>query len=391
MRKVWDWVVVGAGPHGCHLAAQLLESGVDRERLLLLDRHGEPLHLWNRRTARLGLDYLRSSGVHQIGVDPWSLHQFGAQHYGAPENWSARPYLRPRYSVFQEHCASILENYQLKQLFIQAEVEQIRSDGDTYEIVAGSKRWSAEKVVLALGGTPPAWPDWATQTEATHHLLDEDFPTKLASPLVVVGAGMTGVQFALSQADQAAVTVVTRSPLEIEEFDADPCWIGPKCLNQDFYRGDYQQRRNRIDEARRPGTVNRQVYDQFQKALGQGQLRLLESEVVGGSGRHLEFSDGSTLEFGSLVLATGFQPGLPGGPFTERLIRQLELPTTPCGFPVLTQDLEWRPGLFVTGGLAELELGPTSRNLAGARAAGKRIIAWMAANEGRRCQLQGQE
>jgi hypothetical protein len=35
--------------------------------------------------------------------------------------------------------------------------------------------------------------------------------------------------------------------------------------------------------------------------------------------------------------------------------------------------LQWGPGLFVMGPLAELELGPTARNITGARAGAARI------------------
>jgi hypothetical protein len=36
--------------------------------------------------------------------------------------------------------------------------------------------------------------------------------------------------------------------------------------------------------------------------------------------------------------------------------------------------LQWGPGLYVTGALAELEMGPISRNISGARQAAERIV-----------------
>jgi hypothetical protein len=41
---------------------------------------------------------------------------------------------------------------------------------------------------------------------------------------------------------------------------------------------------------------------------------------------------------------------------------------------VLAPTLEWAPGLYVTGQLAELELGPTARNIGGARLAAERLV-----------------
>lgn len=38
------------------------------------------------------------------------------------------------------------------------------------------------------------------------------------------------------------------------------------------------------------------------------------------------------------------------------------------------QSLEWCPHLYVTGPLAELEIGPIARNISGARQAAERIV-----------------
>jgi hypothetical protein len=37
------------------------------------------------------------------------------------------------------------------------------------------------------------------------------------------------------------------------------------------------------------------------------------------------------------------------------------------------QSLRWHPGIYVTGALAELEIGPTAMNIIGARLAAERI------------------
>lgn len=41
---------------------------------------------------------------------------------------------------------------------------------------------------------------------------------------------------------------------------------------------------------------------------------------------------------------------------------------------VSPRPLRWHPRLFVTGPLAELEIGPASRDIAGARMAARRVI-----------------
>ena len=51
------------------------------------------------------------------------------------------------------------------------------------------------------------------------------------------------------------------------------------------------------------------------------------------------------------------------------------LPCARCGYPIVDPSLRWHPGVYVSGPLAELELGPVARNIAGARRAGDRIVA----------------
>ena len=75
-----------------------------------------------------------------------------------------------------------------------------------------------------------------------------------------------------------------------------------------------------------------------------------------------------------VLLATGFESARPGGPMIDHLVRSESLPCAGCGYPIVDACLRWHPRIFVTGPLAELELGPVSRNIAGARRAGDRIV-----------------
>jgi len=62
-------------------------------------------------------------------------------------------------------------------------------------------------------------------------------------------------------------------------------------------------------------------------------------------------------------------------PWLDQAIAKHELPLAPCGYPLVAPLLAWAPGLYVTGGLAELELGPVARNISGTRHAGERLAA----------------
>jgi hypothetical protein len=84
---------------------------------------------------------------------------------------------------------------------------------------------------------------------------------------------------------------------------------------------------------------------------------------------------GLQLRAGHVLLATGFAQQRPGGSWLDRAITDYNLPLAPCGYPLVAPSLDWAPGLFVTGALAELELGPVARNIVGARHAGERLAS----------------
>jgi hypothetical protein len=77
----------------------------------------------------------------------------------------------------------------------------------------------------------------------------------------------------------------------------------------------------------------------------------------------------------NILLATGFIPTPPGLNWLGKLIKDLDLPCAQCGYPIISKTLEWHPQLYVTGPLAELEVGPIARNISGARHAAEKIVS----------------
>jgi hypothetical protein len=80
------------------------------------------------------------------------------------------------------------------------------------------------------------------------------------------------------------------------------------------------------------------------------------------------------LEADQVILATGFTPRRPGGAMIDRLVREFDLKCNPCGYPLLGDDLRWAENIYVTGPLAELQVGPCARNIVGARNAGRILL-----------------
>ena len=93
-----------------------------------------------------------------------------------------------------------------------------------------------------------------------------------------------------------------------------------------------------------------------------------------GSTLTLQLTNETRLAVNRVLLATGFDGHRPGGALVDGLVESAALPCANCGYPVVDEGLRWHPRVYVSGPLAELELGPTSRNIAGARRAAGRLV-----------------
>ena len=152
-----------------------------------------------------------------------------------------------------------------------------------------------------------------------------------------------------------------------------------------------KERRQIIAEERIPGTLTPAVYRgdhglkyAIQKGeIGWHQAYVVEKEnVPNRNGKEddqmmiLKLSCGESIQVDSVLLATGFDKTLPGGKMIQNLINDnSELNVSAfCGYPIVSEHLRWSDRVFVAGALAELELGPSARNIAGARLAAERIV-----------------
>lgn len=75
-----------------------------------------------------------------------------------------------------------------------------------------------------------------------------------------------------------------------------------------------------------------------------------------------------------VFLATGFVQTLPEKQWLTPLIHEHKLHCSEYGCPIVSHSLQWGPNLYVTGALAELEVGPIARNISGARQAAQLIV-----------------
>lgn len=386
-----DWLILGGGLQGAHLAISLLVGkNIARDRIRILDADPEPFGAWRRSTRAVGMRYLRSASVHHIDLDAFSLRRFAAKEMkrsGTPIAPFAAPYDRPSLELFDRHCDHAFEQHRLAEIRDLGVATDLILCEDRVRVVADRGEIEALRVVLALGaGARLRWPEWARDLRdrggPIDHVYAESFErSRLTSQrsIAVVGAASSASQLALAlmRAEVPEIYFIPRRDLHVSTFEVDPGWIGPKLMRGFAAKADLGDRRRAIQQAREPATLPIDVERELKAAIQHRRIMRVTGEVsqasFDGSRVTLTLPE-TTLTVDRVVLATGYDCASPADSWLAEFARRHDLATGPCGFPQLDQDLAWSRRVHVMGALAELELGPTARNLTGARAAAERLM-----------------
>lgn len=383
-----DWLIVGGGVHGTHLSLRLTrDAGVAPHRVRVLDPQALPLARWTARARNTGMRYLRSPAPYHLDTDPMALSYHARAVGPLPEAPFLEPYKRPSLALFAAHCGHVVDAHGLMRLRLHGEAQRIRLFDGHAEVETRTGTIAARRVALALGpGDAPCWPAWATRLRAAgapvRHLFEPGFERAAIAPwrhAVVVGGGISAVQAALALASRqpGCVTLVARHEARVQLLDSDAGWSTPRLLEPFRRQRDFAARRDAIRAARHPGSYPEELAAELDAALAAGRLARVEAPVchaaLAGGEAELAFPDGGRLSADAVILATGFGPERPGGWLVDRLIAEHALPLAPCGYPLVDAALRWHPRLVVMGPLAELEIGPVSRNIVGAQHAAARI------------------
>lgn len=380
-----DWLIIGGGIHGTHLSLVLSHQlGISRDRIRVLDPYPQPLARWHSVTANTGMQFLRSPIVHHLHYDQRAMGVFARIHQPQPYTQFIPTFSRPSLELFNRHTQYLIDKYGLESLRIAGRAEGLTRIRDGWRVETERGGMESHNIILAIGmSEQPDYPEWASALKRAnapiHHIFDHDFTTSELSDwsnLIIVGGGITAAQTALYLARRHPVSVLMRHPVRLHDFDSDPCWMNALCL-KDFHKiDDFNQRRQIIAAVRHRGSLPPDVAQQFDQAIRDGLILPIYGEIstVGleQSEIRLTLSD-QTITADQVLLATGWAQNRPGGQWLDDAISTYNLPVANCGFPIIGQDLCWQRGLYVSGPLAELEIGPASRNIIGARMAGQRL------------------
>ncbi|UOQ84666.1 FAD/NAD(P)-binding protein [Gracilibacillus salinarum] len=380
---MYKWIIIGGGVQGCCVATRLLENGVNKKEMLVIDTYPEPMYMWQTLTAKTGMPYLRSPSVHHLGADPFSLKKYSRhQDYARP--FKGR-YARPRLDMFNQHSMDEMNKVGIQRCWRQGTVKELTWSNGCWEVKTSNNQVvRGECVVLAMGVNHQAhYPEWACpykKAATISHVFDMETPLPHEGDIVIVGGGMTAAHLAYTLSDKNtihSVTLVKRHPFRIKDFDSDPGWLGPKNLRNYQKMNCYSERRKVIQEARHRGSITSELHVKLRKQVRNGKLTIITEEIHGAKTIddtvELFVTNDKSISGHSLILATGAESRLPGEEWLKKTIKQWDLPCSSCGFPIVSSSLKWKRGLYVAGALAELEIGPVSRNIAGARKAAERI------------------
>ncbi len=404
-----DIAIIGAGPHALTLVTHLLQKKRSmRGRFLVFDPSGLWMHQWHHQFAALEIPHLRSPAVHHPAPDPHALRTFAESR---PDELVA-PYDLPGTQLFQNFCQEVIRRWQLQNCVYPAQVvciEPVQGDRRPRFCLelSNGQRVMARRVVVANGGGKPRQPDWVEQIPKNYpgdrllhsHQVDLRGLQLRGERILIVGGGLTSGHLAVGAIQRGAqVLLMSRRQLYEKLFDADPGWLGPKYLKDFWAESDWSTRWQMIQQARNGGSMTPAMMTRLRRLRRDGQVAFYEQCQVSQArwmgdapseelrSNHWQICCTNSAVHDCLQhqridriwLATGSQLDMAQHPLLTPMLEAFPIEMT-NGLPVIDEQLRWGGcELFIMGGFASLRVGPTARNLSGARMASDRIVPALA-------------
>lgn len=387
---MYKWLIIGGGIHGTYISNYLSTKGFcEADKIAVLDPFSEPLKNWKEQTRNTGMDYLRSPAEHNLDIGNGALFKFANQNrYGKGD--FHKTYKRPKLNLFNNHCHDVIKQRNLSSMRLEGSATGIkRSNASGYVISTNNGDIETENLILSLGASDklsiPTWASKLTQeSDSIQHVFSADYrepDLESKEKIAVVGGGITAAQIALKYAKQKPGSVYLISYYELlsRELDFAPCWTTERCLNNFQNETDYTKRREILRSSRNKGSVPPSIMKKLHAQIKKGNIHIIHGTVTGATETSqgcidIELDNGLKDQFDFVCLATGFSECPPGGNFYKELIEEASVNCAPCGYPITDKYLQIAKGIFVSGALAELEMGPASRNIVGAKLAAEKIV-----------------
>ncbi len=386
-NKTYDLVICGGGLHGSILFINLPKHV--QNNTLIIDNNSHPLAQFFSQCKTVGISHLRSPASHCMHKNFNSLFEYAVKHNFSQKHFEGR-YYTPTIDLFYDYCTHSLKTCKIQNSWLKAHIESLEYKNKLWSITTSKEVLQTKRVILALGGEKAAIPTYCKNATNISHILDIPFiDPPDGSKIAIIGAGMSGVQSALRfyTDKHCRVTVFSHKDISVNFFDSNPCFIGPKCLPLFLSEKDYNKRRNIIQTHRFSGTINSFCMNIFSNAVKKNHISYIIGKIENifqrkntntiqlqkNSTKHA-IPKSTTEEFNSVIFASGFEKSIPPhNHIIAPLKSKYSLATTQGGWPIVDSSLQWHSGLYLTGALAELELGPAARNIIGAHLAYRRL------------------
>ncbi|MEX3467296.1 FAD/NAD(P)-binding protein [Staphylococcus capitis] len=372
------WTIIGGGIQGTTVAIKLRNEGISSNQLTIIDPYPSLCEQFNEYTKRISMPFLRSPFVHHIHPQPFhlkqyaKLNQYTSAYYG--------PYKRPQRDMFMHHIHDLVHQYDLNNSHIQGIASKITSHnkGKWQIELHNGKYVDTDCVVIANGcNHQPFIPSLFIDKPRVTHIFDKNYDQTIEEKANhIVGSGISAAHLTLKlihrQNNHNKLHLWLNKNIEIHDFDADPGWLGPKRMNHLLAMPSPEARLKVINKERHKGSMPMELFLRLKKQEQADRLIIHHSPIDEISDDKIT-SEGCHYDYHHILLATGFHNKVCNQPMIKHLVLDEHAPLNSCGYPSLSDELEWLPQLFVVGALADLELGPFARNIMGGKEGAERI------------------
>jgi len=331
------------------------------------------------------IPHLRSPAVHHPAPDAFNLRNFAESR----ANELYPPYDLPGTELFKDFCKQAIQKFKVSDRVVKAKITCLEPLDRHFRLwLDDGTSLVARRVILATNRTFVQIPEWVDRIAESHpkerlvhcHSIDlRSLGSLFGEKILIIGGGLTSGHLAMGAINRGAkVGLMSRRKLKVKVFDAEPGWLGPKYLKGFEAETDWEKRRQMLISARDGGSLTPEMLTRLEQANRIGQLDFYENcEVIKaewkGTFWQLICADGMELSCDRVWLATGTKLDLKAEPLLVEIMEKYPTEVV-AGFPVLEPCLRWKGcELFLMGGLAALQVGPTARNISGARMASDRI------------------
>ncbi len=319
---------------------------------------------------------MRSPVSHHLGEDPSSLHHFLHRPEHKDVASLAGIFRRPTYEAFLRHSQDVIDRHGLEDSMVCGRVGSVKPEGQHLLVQGEGVELRTRRLLIATGSNVPRVPAWARKLQKDGAPIRHLFGSNGGWERDLLGGGISAVQRALMvhRETKKPVRIWMRRPIQVADFDYDWTW-GKHKFQARWSKKTEHEKLEFLDRYMSRGSVPEGLAARLRRSVRRGsiivELGTPTVEWDAKSERLILRGERQPVESSGLALVTGLERESVSG-WVKTTADQLGLPTA-GGLPRLDEQMHWGRGVYVSGPLARLRLGPTSTNIVGGRWAAAKL------------------